>query len=154
MSYIKSIQNLIIGKMIDLQEKKAYVLNKPESSKTYIMVINSDNPWSARLVQTNLENAHYLYDGTFSTSQDENNYLVVADKIDCVNQVPFMVALKSGKEILPVYVTEDLSSIAYGYPFKISDCYKENGQFDYTKINGYIDQWKSSIESVKRKIKR
>ena len=154
MSYIKSIQNLIVGKIVDLQEKKVYVLNKPESSKTYIMVINSDNHWSARLVQTNLENAHYLYDGTFATSQDESNYLVVEDKIDCVNQVPFMVALKSGKEILPVYVTKDLSTIAYGYPFKINDCYKESGQFDYSKINGYIEQWKLSIESVKRKIKR
>ena len=154
MSYIKSIQNLIIGKIVDLQEKKAYVLNKPESSKTYIMVINSDNPWSVRLVQTNIENAHYLYDGTFARNQDESNFLVIADKLDSVNQVPFMVALKSGKEILPVYVKEDLSAIAYGYPFKINDCYKENGQFDYNKINGYINQWKSSIESAKRKIKR
>lgn len=155
MNYIRSIQNLVLGKIIDHQAKNAFVLNKPTGSKTYIMVIDGPSILSERIVKTNLGDAHYLYDGTFAEKSDQSNFLISAHRNNNdINVVPFLVALKSDKEILPVYVSDDLSTIGYGNPFDVNDGYHANGQFDFDKINGYINLWKSSIEEVKRKVKR
>lgn len=155
MNYIKSIQNLILGKIIDYQEKNAYVLNKPTGTKTYIMVIDGPSFLAERIVKTNLGNAHYLYDGTFAEESDQSNFLISGRRNNNdINVVPFLVALKSDKAILPVYVSDDLSTIGYGNPFDVNDGYHTNGQFDFDKINGYINRWKSSIEEVKIKVKK
>lgn len=155
MNYIRSIQNLVLGKIIEYQEKNAFVLNKPSGRKTYIMVIDGPSVVSEKIVKANLGNAHYLCDGTFAEQSEKNNFLInIHRKNNDVNLVPFLVALKSDKEILPVYVADDLSTIGYGNPFYVSDGYHTNGQFDFEKINGYVDMWKSSIEEVKKKVKR
>lgn len=157
MNCIKSIQNLVIGKIIDFQESKADVINKPNSKETYIICTSSDNPYSERIVTTNLGNARNLFDGTFSECCDEYNYIAPGSR-GVISSTPFTVAIKANKKILPVYVSNGNDGerivIAYTNPIELIDCYKKTGEFDFKKIDEYVEKCQRSIEQVKIKIKK
>ena len=157
MNCIKSIQNLVIGKYIDFQESKADVINKPDSKETYIICTSGENPYSERIIRTNLGNARNLFDGTFSECCDEYNY-VMPSSGGKISSTPFTVALKAHKKILPVYVSNGEDNgrivIAYTTPIELHDCYKRTGEFDFRKIDEYVEKCQRSIEQVKMKIKK
>lgn len=155
MNCIKNIQNLVIGKVIELQEQNANVLNRPETKKTYIICPSAENPYSEKIIMSNLGNVRSLYDGSFAEYYDIYNYIATPEKKNFINTVPFIVALKSNKEILPVYVSDsDPLIISYCQPFEVSDCYDDFGRFDYDKINAYVERWKTSIEISKKEIQK
>jgi hypothetical protein len=157
MNCIKSIQNLVIRKYIDFQESKADVINKPNTEETYIICTSSENPYSEKIVRINLGNARNLFDGTFSECCDEYNY-VMPSSDGRISSTPFTVAIKANKKILPVYVSNgDIGErivIAYTKPIELHDCYKRTGEFDFRKIDEYVEKCQKSIEQVKMKIKK
>lgn len=156
MKCIKKIKNLILGRIACLQEKNAMVINKPKSGKTYILCVSNENPLSEKIIEINLQNTRHLHDGSFGDESEKNNYIVTPMKADgSVNVVPFIVALKSNKEIIPVYVSNDEEIfIVYGKPIQVSNCYTKDGQFDYEKINMYVDKWQSSITKSKNECEK
>lgn len=157
MNCIKSIQNLVIRKYIDFQESKADVINKPNTEETYIICTSSENPYSEKIVRINLGNARNLFDGTFSECCDEYNY-VMPSSDGRISSTPFTVAIKANKKILPVYVSNgDIGErivIAYTKPIELHDCYKRTGEFDFRKIDEYVEKCQKSIEQAKMKIKK
>ena len=157
MNCIKSIQNLVIRKYIDFQESKADVINKPNTEETYIICTSSENPYSEKIVRINLGNARNLFDGTFSECCDEYNYVMPSSN-GRISSTPFTVAIKANKKILPVYVSSgDIGErivIAYTKPIELHDCYKRTGEFDFRKIDEYVEKCQKSIEQVKMKIKK
>lgn len=157
MNCIKSIQNLVIRKYIDFQESTADVINKPNTEETYIICTSRENPYSDKIVKINLGNARNLFDGTFSECCDEYNYIIPNNGKD-ISSTPFTVAVKANKKILPVYVSCGDSKqrivIAYASPIELVDCYKTTGEFDFEKINKYVEKCKESMERIKKKIKK
>lgn len=154
MKCIRKIRNLVLGKIIEYQEQNADVVNKPNTKETYIICPGDENPYSEQIIKANLSDVHSLYDGTFGNESDEHNYVISLKSSD-VNVVPFMVALKANKKILPVYISNgEKLVISYSSPFEVKDCYTRSGSFDYSKIYQYIDKWHSSIEKAKQKSKK
>lgn len=151
MSCIKSIQNLVIGKIVDIQSQHASTINKPDSDETYIIYSSNENPYSNQIIKNNLGNVRSLYDGTFAEYCDKYNYVIPSTS---KSVAPFIVALKSHKKILPIYVSSgEKIVIAYAKPIEVKDCYQSNGQFDFAKIDHYVEECQSSIEKVKIKLK-
>lgn len=154
MKCIKKIQNLVLGKIIEHQEQTAEVMNKPKTAETYIIYSSGENPYSEQIIKANLGNVRSLYDGTFGEEGDKHNY-VISSKTGSTNIVPFIVALKANKKILPVYISNGANLvISYASPFEIKDCYTKTGCFDYHKINNYIEKCHLSIEKAKQKSKK
>ena len=156
MNCIKKIRNLVIRKYIDFQENKADVINKPNTEETYIICTSRENHYSDKIVKINLGNARDLFDGTFSECCDTYNYIIPNNGKD-ISSTPFMVAVKAHKKILPVYVSNGDRGrivIAYSSPIELVDCYKTTGEFDFEKIDKYVDKCKESMERIKKKIKK